>query len=399
MSAAWRPIRLWRGDVEMECRADGSFILRATDPLGAYPPFITDRLEHWAAVSPDAVFLTQRTSAGPRRHLTYGAALQSVRSIGQALVARGLNARRPVAILSENSIEFALLTLACLYAGIPVAPISPAYALISQDFERLRQVIDSVRPGLVFAAHPGFGPGITATLHDASEVVLAEGALTQRDSTPFSALVSATPGRGPGARAGRAPAGRYRKAAVHLRIDRHAQRRHQHTSHAVREPADDYAGSGISAGGKTRSGRLATLASYFWRQQEFWHCPLQRWYPAYRRGPPDPGRFRPHHRQPAGARADDLFHCAAWFRDAARRTRPEPCARRNILLPRPPALLCGCRAIAASLAGPHGSIGAMLRRAHPDGHRARLDRNRSFRRECGARRRQARRNRCAHARP
>jgi feruloyl-CoA synthase len=206
MRPAWRPIRLWRGDVKMERRDDGSFILRATDPLGAYPPFITDRLEHWAAVSPDAVFLTQRTSAGPRRHITYGAALQSVRSIGQALVERGLNARRPVAILSENSIEFALLTLACLYAGIPVAPISPAYALISQDFGRLRQVIDSVRPGLVFAAHPGFGPGITATLHDAAEVVLAEGALAQRDSTPFSALVSATPGAAlERARVGRRP--------------------------------------------------------------------------------------------------------------------------------------------------------------------------------------------------
>jgi feruloyl-CoA synthase len=194
MHPAWRPIRLWPGRVEMERRADGSFILRATDPLGKYPPFITDRLEHWAAVSPDAIFLTQRTVASPRRHLTYGAALQSARSIGQALVERGLDARRPVAILSENSIEFALLNLACLYAGIPVAPISPAYALISKDFERLKQIIDLVRPGLVFAAHAGFGAGIAATLHDTSEVVIADGAFIQRDSTPFSALVSTKPG-------------------------------------------------------------------------------------------------------------------------------------------------------------------------------------------------------------
>jgi feruloyl-CoA synthase len=194
MSPAWRPIRLWRGDVEMQRRPDGSCILRATDPLGDYPPFITDRLEHWAASSPDAVFLTQRTQQGPRRHITYAATLQSVQSIGQALVERGLGAGRPVAILSDNSIEFALVTLACLYAGIPVVPISPAYALISADFERLRQVVDSVRPGLVFAAHAGFGAGIAATVPGSTEIVLAEGALTQRDSTPFTALAATPPG-------------------------------------------------------------------------------------------------------------------------------------------------------------------------------------------------------------
>lgn len=178
----------------MQRRADGSCILRATDPLGAYPPFITDRLEHWAAQTPDEVFLTQRTEAGPRRHITYGATLQSVRSIGQALVQRGLDAARPVAILSENSIEFALVTLACLYAGIPVVPVSPAYALISKDFERLRQVLDSVRPGMVFAAHAGFGAGIAAAVPDSTEIVLADGALTERETTPFAALASTHPG-------------------------------------------------------------------------------------------------------------------------------------------------------------------------------------------------------------
>jgi feruloyl-CoA synthase len=194
MRPAWRPIRLWRGEVEMECRPDGSCILRATDPLGAYPPFITDRLEHWAAVSPKTVFLTQRTAAGPRRHITYGQTLQSVRSIGQALVERGLDAAHPVVILSENSIEFALASLACLYAGIPAVPVSPAYALISKDFDRLRQVIDWVRPGLVFAAHAGFGAGIAATVPGSTEIVVAEGVLAQRESTPFSALISTPAG-------------------------------------------------------------------------------------------------------------------------------------------------------------------------------------------------------------
>ncbi len=194
MRPPWRPIRLWHGGVEMEHRPDGSCILRATDPLGEYPPFITDRLEHWAAHTPDAVFLTQRTEAGLRRHISYAETLQSVQSIAQSLVERGLDTTRPVAILSENSIEFALISLACLYAGIMFVPVSPAYALVSKDFERLRQIINAVQPGLVFAAHAGFCAGVTNAVPDTTEIVMATGALSQRDSTNFTALLATTPG-------------------------------------------------------------------------------------------------------------------------------------------------------------------------------------------------------------
>ncbi len=50
-----------------------------------------------------------------------------------------------------NSIAHALLSLAALYAGIPHAPLSPAYSLASQDFARLRNIVDLLTPGLVFA--------------------------------------------------------------------------------------------------------------------------------------------------------------------------------------------------------------------------------------------------------
>ena len=54
-------------------------------------------------------------------------------------------------ILSGNDIEHALLGLAALYVGIPYAPISPAYSLISGDFGKLRSIIELLTPGLVFA--------------------------------------------------------------------------------------------------------------------------------------------------------------------------------------------------------------------------------------------------------
>jgi acyl-CoA synthetase (AMP-forming)/AMP-acid ligase II len=265
-----RPIRLWRGEVRSERREDGTCLVRAADPLGDYPPFITDRLEQWAARQPEAVFLTQRTGVAVRREVTYGAAWHAARAVAQALVDRGLDHARPVAILSENSIEHALLTLACLYAGIPVVPVSPAYALMSQDFARLRQVMEAARPGLVLAGHAGFAAGIAATLPEVTEIVMAEGTMPDRCSTHFSALLATTPGPG----VERPCTGRYREAAVHVGINRHAERRDEHAQDALRQPADDRAGVRIPAGRKAGVGGLAALASHIRRQPQFRHRTL-----------------------------------------------------------------------------------------------------------------------------
>jgi feruloyl-CoA synthase len=86
-------------------------------------------------------------STGDWRHISYAQALASARSIGQALLDRGLNAERPVAILSENDLEHALLALGCLYAGVPYCPVSPAYSTVSQDYDKLRHVLTTLTPG------------------------------------------------------------------------------------------------------------------------------------------------------------------------------------------------------------------------------------------------------------
>ena len=53
-------------------------------------------------------------------------------------------------ILSSNSIEFALLSMAAMQARAPLAPVSPAYSVMSQDHAKLKYVFDLIRPGLVF---------------------------------------------------------------------------------------------------------------------------------------------------------------------------------------------------------------------------------------------------------
>ena len=135
---------------------DGTTYLQAEQPLAPHAHRLTDRLVHWAAVAPQRSFMARRERladgrTGDWQHLSYADALDAARRIGQALLDRGLNAERPVLIVSENDLEHAQLALGCLYAGIPWAPASPAYSLVSQDFEKLRHIVDTLTPGLVFA--------------------------------------------------------------------------------------------------------------------------------------------------------------------------------------------------------------------------------------------------------
>lgn len=179
----------------IETRPDGTRILRSHEALGAYPGFLTDRLEHWARVAPDRTAFAQRDPAGHWRRIDYRGLLRAVRSVGEALIARGLSLRRPVAILSENDIEQAVLVLACQYVSVPVAPVSPTYSLISQDYERLRHVMDLVRPGLIFAGDAARFQGALAALKlGDAEIVSTSSLSAVAGSTPFADLLGTTPG-------------------------------------------------------------------------------------------------------------------------------------------------------------------------------------------------------------
>jgi feruloyl-CoA synthase len=158
---------------------------------------MTDRLVHWATSAPDRTWIARAQRLQPAAPTTTGST-SATRRPGrgarhrQALMDRGLSAERPVVILSENSLEHALLALGCLYAGVPFVPTSPAYSLISQDFDKLRHVLRTVTPGLVYASDwARYGKAIAAT--DAgrcSEVVLVDGVgeLGRCPLTSFAAL-------------------------------------------------------------------------------------------------------------------------------------------------------------------------------------------------------------------
>jgi feruloyl-CoA synthase len=187
-SVPLRKVALGPQDVIVETRADGCLLLRSPQALGPYPGKITERLVHWANIAPNRVLFAQRDAQGSWRKVTYSQALERARSIGEALLARNLSLERPIAILSGNDIEHALIGLGALYAGAPYAPISPAYSLVSSDFGRLRSIIELITPGLVFAADGNaFARAIEAVVPDEVEVVVTRNPL-KRATTLFKNL-------------------------------------------------------------------------------------------------------------------------------------------------------------------------------------------------------------------
>ncbi|ODT30600.1 MAG: feruloyl-CoA synthase [Hydrogenophaga sp. SCN 70-13] len=186
-------------EAELRHTADGTAYLQARQPLHAFPHRLTDRLVHWASAAPDRTFMARRAknadgSTGDWVRLSYAEALDAARCIGQALLDRGLSAERPVLIVSENDLEHAQIALGCLYAGIPWAPASPAYSLVSQDYDKLRHLVNTLTPGLVFAADaPRYERALLATLGEDVEIVTASGSVPGRATTSFAALRATAP--------------------------------------------------------------------------------------------------------------------------------------------------------------------------------------------------------------
>jgi feruloyl-CoA synthase len=187
--APLRKVLLGAADVDVKRRADGAILLRSPHALGAHPGNITERLVHWARNAPERTFIAQRDASGGWRSLNYAKTYACVRAIGQALLDRGLSQDRPLAILSDNDIEHALLALACMHVGIAYVPVSSAYSLVSTDFAKLKHVIGLLTPGLVYASDAGrFSKAIAAAVPADTEVLPGD-RFAELESTPPTAAV------------------------------------------------------------------------------------------------------------------------------------------------------------------------------------------------------------------
>jgi len=191
----YRAMRYGITRVTREQTPEGVQYVQAEQPLQPHPHRMTDKLLHWARVAPERTFMARRKrladgTTGDWEHLVYAQALAGARRIGQALLSRQLSPDRPVVILSENSLEHAILSLGCMMVGVPFCPVSPAYSTVSQDFDKLRHVLKTLTPGMVFAADADtYAKAIAAAVPSDVEVVIAQGHLPDRPHTLLGALL------------------------------------------------------------------------------------------------------------------------------------------------------------------------------------------------------------------
>jgi feruloyl-CoA synthase len=130
---------------------EGSILLELEQPLSDFPEKITEKLIYWTEKTPNKTFIAQKSNEGIWQNLSYTETLQKVENIAQFLLNQDFKEGETIAILSENSLEHSLLSLAALHVGIPYSPISQAYSLVSDDFGKLKHCLELMTPKLIFA--------------------------------------------------------------------------------------------------------------------------------------------------------------------------------------------------------------------------------------------------------
>jgi len=172
--------------------AGGGFILRSAEPLQPYARCVGDWLEHWAATSPRSLFLAERDGATSWRRLSYAEVRAQVGRVAQALLDLRVDASHPVVVLSDNSVDHALLALAAMHIGRVVCTVSSAYCRLTKDYAKIKGILDALGPGLVYASDPAvYGAAIRAWGGNAP-VVFSRDAASHAGALPFAQLL-ATP--------------------------------------------------------------------------------------------------------------------------------------------------------------------------------------------------------------
>jgi len=122
-------------------------------PISARCP--VDWFTHWAEIRPDTVFVAERDLAGGWSNLTYSDLLLHILGISGWLLENGARSDHPVVILSENSIDHAVLAFSAIFTHVPVATIPTAYSLLSSDDAKLIPMVEFLDPALIFVSDLG----------------------------------------------------------------------------------------------------------------------------------------------------------------------------------------------------------------------------------------------------
>ena len=194
-NAPFRDVDFLPRDVSFARRPDGVILARSRVPLAPTEPHLPAYLRRHASERPEQPWLAQRRGPERRwRYVSFGEAKATVDALSQGLLDLRLPSGRPLVILSGNSIEHALLTLAAMQARIPVAPISPAYSLASTDHEKLRHLMARLEPALVFVqSGEAYQRALDAAVPRETPILFEEARPTGRRAIAYEALAGAAP--------------------------------------------------------------------------------------------------------------------------------------------------------------------------------------------------------------
>ena len=192
-----RQVRMIPHKVNAEHRPDDSIILTSGYDLPQAARSSIEWLQHWAEETPRAVFLAERSGKG-WREIDYGETLERTRLIASALLERGLHPGDRLLILSGNSVDHALITLAAQYIGIATVPVAEQYSLIPEARDRLRYITRKTRPALVFAQDAArFAPALMLPELEELPAVASIVDNPPRPVTPFDDLLKGGAGAAP----------------------------------------------------------------------------------------------------------------------------------------------------------------------------------------------------------
>ncbi len=172
-------------------RADGSLLVESVEPLQSYPDHLGQCLIAGAEAHGDRVLVARRGPDGRWIEITWADALARARRLAQAMLDRQLSPERPLVILSGNDLEHFQLALGAFLAGVPYSPISTPYSLLSEDFSKLRHVLEITTPGLVFVADENaYSRALRAVVPESVEVVATHiDGSSGRNITSFESLL------------------------------------------------------------------------------------------------------------------------------------------------------------------------------------------------------------------